>query len=119
MATARPWKAKLWLSQKRQLAVSHKDTRVAEEAYGPRRTHAFVRLWKQQSHPLIMPMFSSSLYSYFYSVSIVCPRNNINRCCFDYFCILMGQEIAIDFLNRSVNLYFISLNSKLLDRILI
>lgn len=101
MVRVRPWKSRLWLCLGKA-AVTMETNALWRKLMDPGGPMHLCSLRKQQSDLLIMPMFSSYLFSYFYRVSIVCPRNNINRCCFDYFCILTGQEIAVDFLNRSV-----------------
>lgn len=81
--------------------MSHEDERIAEEAH-----------WAQEDSFLQVVKFCPKadvvyLLSYFAVSQLFVLEIISSRCCFDYFCILMDQKIAIDFLNRSIILYFI------------
>lgn len=92
--------------------MSHEDERIAEE------THRA----QEDSLPQAVKFCPKAdvfyLFSYFAVSQLFVLEIISSRCCFDYFCVLMDQKIAVDFLNRSIILYFIFFNSKLLVRVI-
>lgn len=96
--------SKLWFCLG-EAAVSHEDEHIAEQAHRAQED-AFVQAL-EVSVKFCPNADIFYLLSCFVVSQLFVPEIISSRCCFDYFCILMGQEIAIGFLNRSINLYFI------------
>lgn len=81
--------------------MSHEDECIAEEAHRAQED-SFLQVVKFCPKADVVYLLSYFAVSQLFVLEIIS-----SRCCFDYFCILMDQKIAIDFLNRSIILYFI------------
>lgn len=81
--------------------MSHEDERIAEEAHRAQE-NSLLQVVKFCPKADVVYLLSYFAVSQLFVLEIIS-----SRCCFDDFCILMDQKIAIDFLNRSIILYFI------------